>query len=300
MSNHGDDHHGPTHHHVGHHHVGHHHVGHHHRQSSLAPDSRSVFTTRRLTRRAFVQEFGRRTFGVAILGTGIVAACGSRDQTNTAAADTASASSAPPSAPADDASGELRWERASFGFVSAYVLARGNEFALIDTGTAGNEIQIGATLQMMGATYDDLDHVILTHLHGDHVGSLSGVLNLAEGAVAYAGEADVGSILAPRPITPVNDGDDIFGLQVVATPGHTAGHICLWDQSAGFIALGDSLFETNRDITLAPEQFTSDRDAARSSAQRLGELSYETAVFGHGEPILTGAAAAVASAVVDL
>lgn len=314
------------------HHPGHHHHSHHHHEPERPP----AFTRRRLTRRIFVQEFGRRTFGVAILGTGILSvACSSdADTASSVAAPTTTApaattvpattaptpaptaaptvtpatarpTSVPETAPPDEsdapaASGDLRWEQVSLGFVSAYVLARGNEFAVVDTGTPGNEIRIGETVDMLGGTLSDVSHVVLTHLHGDHVGSLPGLMALAEGATAYAGEADISSITSPRAITGVNDGDEIFGMQVVATPGHTAGHICLWDQAAGLLVAGDAINEAGGVVGMVPDQFTADKPVAIESAKRLGELDYSTALFGHGEPILTGASAAVASAFVDL
>ncbi|NLT55436.1 MAG: MBL fold metallo-hydrolase [Actinomycetales bacterium] len=39
--------------------------------------------------------------------------------------------------------------------------------------------------------------------------------------VADAGEA--AKISSPRPITTIRDGDEVFGLRIVATPGHTDG-----------------------------------------------------------------------------
>jgi len=257
----------------------------------------------------FVQEFGRRTMAVAILGTATVA-CAS-DTTEAAqesletpvpaeSAEPAAAESAEPTADAveadDSAGGDLVWEQVSLGFVSAYVLARGNEFAVVDTGLAGDGLKIGEALGVLGANLDDLDHVILTHLHGDHVGALPEILEVASSATAYAGEADVAGISSPRAITAVNDGDDIFGLQVVGTPGHTAGHICLYDEAASLLIAGDALVESNGEVASPPEQFTEDMDVALTSAKALAALQFDDLAVGHGNPISGGASAIVAEA----
>lgn len=269
-----------------------------------------------------MQEFGRRTAAVAILGTAVVACSISDDSatddeyddpnegdidgpeapTDEPIAPTAEAAeptvgSAEGSAAADPAAAGLQWEQVSFGFVSAYILARGNEYALVDTGLAGTGPQIGEALGLLGANFDDLDHVILTHLHGDHVGGLPEVLDASPGAVAYAGEADVAGIQSPRAITGVNDGDDVFGLRVIGTPGHTAGHICLLDEDASLLIAGDALIEANGVIEGPAEQFSSDHALALESAKALTALQFEDLALGHGSPIRGGASTKFAAGV---
>ena len=75
-------------------------------------------------------------------------------------------------------------------FVSAYVLARGGEAAVVDTGTAGSEGDIAAALERIGLGWDAVGHVIVTHLHGDHAGGLAAVLGAAPDATGYAGQED--------------------------------------------------------------------------------------------------------------
>lgn len=141
----------------------------------------------------------------------------------------------------DDAQpGPLGWSQVSFGFVSAYVLTRGNAAVVVDTGTAGNADQIGETLAMLGLTYGDVEHVVLTHHHPDHIGSLPEVIQRADGAIAHAGELDIPNI-AGADVSAVGDGDDVFGLRVIETPGHTPGSISLFDPGIGLLIAGDAL-----------------------------------------------------------
>ena len=215
-----------------------------------------------------MRELGRGTIAIAVLGPTVIACStdGTGGAIATASSVTAAASTSaeptttvPPTAESSDATEapsttstdtateeapDLRWERVSLGFVSAYVLARGREVAIVDTGSPGSAGQIGEALVNLGANWDDVDHVILTHLHGDHVGGLGGVLDAAPEAIAYAGEADVSGISSSRPLRAVNDGDEVFGLQIIGTPGHTAGHISVLDVGAGFLVAGDALNES--------------------------------------------------------
>lgn len=75
----------------------------------------------------------------------------------------------------------------NLGFVNAYVLVRGNEVAVVDTGVANSQNKIGEVIKAAGRSWEDVRHVILTHHHPDHVGSLDAVMALAVNATAYNG-----------------------------------------------------------------------------------------------------------------
>jgi glyoxylase-like metal-dependent hydrolase (beta-lactamase superfamily II) len=138
-------------------------------------------------------------------------------------------------------------------------------------------------------------HVILTHHHNDHAGSIRTVLTSAPDATAYAGAEDIAAVAVERPLTAVDDGDSVFDLQIVATPGHTAGSISVFDPIAGVLVAGDAL-RTEGGMPAAPGgQFTVDMDEARASIVKLGGLSFETLLVGHGNPIEGGASRLVAA-----
>src|SRR4026209_1894012 len=86
---------------------------------------------------------------------------------------------APPPPPASSAGGAVTWQRADLGFVSAYVLARAGEAAIVDTGLPGSEGTIHEALMAAGLDWKDVGHVILTHRHGDHVCSVDAILAAA-------------------------------------------------------------------------------------------------------------------------
>ena len=179
-------------------------------------------------------------------------------------------------------------------FVSSYVLIRGKEAAIVDTGLPNNGEQFSEVIKKAGLGWEAVGHLILTHYHRDHVGSMEEVLTAAPKATVYAGAADIPQIQSPRQIKAVGDGDDVFGLQIIATPGHTPGHICVYDPAGSLIVLGDAM--VNMDDTLGGPnpQYTANMDQAHASVKKLAALTFDKAFFGHGAPIESGASAAVA------
>ncbi len=188
----------------------------------------------------------------------------------------------------------VAWERVHLGFVSAYILVRGGEAALVDTGVSGSEGAIEAALSALSLGWANVGHVILTHSHGDHAGSIAAILGAAPDATAYAGAEDIAAIATPRPLTAVADGERVFDLQIVTSPGHTVGSISVLDPVAGVLVVGDAMGTSGGRPTLPGAQFTADMAQATQSVVKLGGLTYETLLVGHGDPIESGAAGLVA------
>lgn len=264
----------------------------------------------RINRRLFLSDVGRRTVAIAIVGPAVFASCSSdgeltieddsEQSTTSSTGDTSTTSSTEDSSTqpqasvtVDEGARPLQWERVVLGNVSAYVLARGDEVSIVDTGRSGDTPQIEEALATLGADWSNVGSVILTHLHNDHVGGLPGILELSENATVHAGRADAEAIDAEREVQALDDGDEIFGLQVIATPGHTPGHIAVLDPTAGLLVAGDALNESGGMVLGPNPSFSSDIAEANASVQRLAERSFETVVFGHGNPIEGDASDAV-------
>ena len=263
-------------------------------------------TNHLLDRRAFLADLGHGAVALAIVS---IAGCGpnvvaSLAPTATAAppatpssgsarpgtpAPTGGAASAPPGSP----SSGRTWERVNLGFVSAYILIRGGEAALVDTGEAGSEAAIESSLASIGLGWAAVGHVIITHSHGDHSGSRIAVLERAAQATGHAGARDIPAMGGVE-LTAVGDGDRVFDLEIVATPGHTAGSISVLDSVNGVLVAGDALGTAEGKPTLPGERFTVDMAEAKRSVVKLGGLTFETLLVGHGDPIESGAAALVA------
>jgi glyoxylase-like metal-dependent hydrolase (beta-lactamase superfamily II) len=121
------------------------------------------------------------------------------------------------------------------------------------------------------------------------------VLEAAPLATAYAGEADIPGITAPRPLTAVQDGEHVFDLRIVTTPGHTPGHIAVLDEIGGVLVAGDAM-GTQGGLPVPPgAEFTEDMTQAMASIAKVGALQFGTLLVGHGEPIEGGASELVAA-----
>jgi glyoxylase-like metal-dependent hydrolase (beta-lactamase superfamily II) len=194
-----------------------------------------------------------------------------------------------------------------------YVWRDGDSVTLIDTGAPGSGDAI------LGAV-SDVDRIVLTHAHVDHVGSAA-ELRDATAASVFAGADDAdairtGTAVAPpvfedwelpiyervsvglpdvAPRVPVDgdlhDGDVLDfggGAEILAIPGHTEGSIAIHLPRHGVLFAGDTIANVGT-VTLGT--FNQDRVRTVESFKRLAALDVQTACFGHGEPIARGAGA---------
>ncbi len=262
---------------------------------------------RLVTRRVAIKDMGKAglalmVFGAACsteTGTGTTTTGPGTVTTNTAgttttAQESTTTSTTPRGLVATD------WERVNLGFVSAYILYRANEAALVDTGQSGAEGDIEAALSRVGLGWDAVTSVIVTHKHPDHAGSIDAVAGLASNANFYVGSGDIaaigeipGSDGIQGPV-PVGDNDSVFGLDIIETPGHTPGHIAVLDRVAGVLVAGDAMNTIGGTLNPADPAFTENPSLADSSIKKLAGLGFEVLLVGHGDPIESGASQAVA------
>ena len=74
-------------------------------------------------------------------------------------------------------------------------------------------------------------------------------------------------------------------LRVLATPGHTPGHICLVDDDTGDVFVGDCVGTFGSDLARPPAMFTADHAELDRSLHRLLELGGRRMYFSHGDEI---------------
>jgi hydroxyacylglutathione hydrolase len=158
--------------------------------------------------------------------------------------------------------------------------------------------------------------VALTHVHPDHQGAAA-ALCAAFNCPLACGEADRCVMEGREPMRPgtrllrlsaamlsgppypvaqsLRDGDRVGDLRVVATPGHTPGHVAFFRESdrlaiVGDALLGMSLLTTRRGLHEPLTVFTHDPVENRRSIRRIAALGPETLLFGHGPPLRDRAA----------
>jgi len=124
-----------------------------------------------------------------------------------------------------------------------------DEKILIDTGNRANRNILLQFLKPL-VDFDNIDRVIFTHLHYDHIGNF----DLFKNAKFYASEREIkdfkeNSLNAALDKEIINKFNielqpikDFNGLKIIYTPGHTKGSICLWYAKEKILFSGDTLF----------------------------------------------------------
>jgi glyoxylase-like metal-dependent hydrolase (beta-lactamase superfamily II) len=84
------------------------------------------------------------------------------------------------------------------------------------------------------------------------------------------------------------------GLEVIHTPGHTPGSVCLYARGPRILFTGDVLQVRFGRLAFASPIFSHDHAQARASVQRLTHLEVDMIAFSHYRPMREGAKAALA------
>ena len=138
--------------------------------------------------------------------------------------------------------------------------------------------------------------VLCTHSHNDHVNAVQDLLSETQAPV-YLHPADTmlwDVVNAGVPFTPLADGDEIAiagtRAQIVHTPGHSPGGVCVYLPEAGVLLSGDTLFHGGPGAT--GRSFSDFPTILDSIRERLLTLPPETRVLtGHGDETTIGAEA---------
>ena len=204
------------------------------------------------------------------------------------------------------------------GVGRAYLYQEADRLTLIDTGLANSADRVFAAIEAIGRQPEDLRQIVITHHHGDHIGSLANMVERTNAQVlVHAIDAPIvrgeqpppgptarglWRALLPllargnKPAKParvdreLQDGDEIDldgGTRVLHVPGHTAGSIALHVPTKRLLLAGDAAANT---FGLGPPSgpfglFNEDQAQARASFRKLAELDFEVACFGHGRPL---------------
>ncbi|MER5598240.1 MBL fold metallo-hydrolase [Streptomyces sp. NPDC002265] len=204
----------------------------------------------------------------------------------------------------------LAWWQRPFPDANTLVLP-GRQPALIDSGFVGHAQETTAWARSHAG---NIDLVVNTHWHSDHVGG--NALLQAQGAAIAAGAPEAEAIgkrdpgccaaeyldqpVAPYTVEiPLDDGQVLrlgdTDWQVVRTPGHTPGHLALWQPEERLLVVGDALSDYDVGwVNLAldgPDAATT----ALSSLERLADLAPRVLLPSHG-PVPADADAALAAA----
>lgn len=209
-----------------------------------------------------------------------------------------------------------------WGFVNAFLVEEEDGLTLVDTTLPRGAKKILAAAR---ATGRPIVRIALTHGHGDHIGGLDALAGELPGVevIVSARDArllakdlslDPGEPQTPirgdlrgartRPTRTVVEGDRIGSLEVVASPGHTPGHVAFLDRRDGTLYCGDA-FSTRAGVETSARRNprfpfvlmgTWHRPTTVDSARKLRALDPARIAPGHGR-VLEAPGAAMDAAV---
>ncbi|MHB8781512.1 MAG: MBL fold metallo-hydrolase [Candidatus Geothermincolia bacterium] len=197
-----------------------------------------------------------------------------------------------------------------------YLIREGEGFGLVDAGWPLDRRAIIRGLESLGSGLPDLNTAVVTHYHGDHMGTLRGLKRATE-LHCSIGAHDAAFARGDRPYErfqidlarrifytslwplfryrpfdvdrELHAGDTVGllgGLEVIHTPGHSVGSICLYSRPRRLLFSGDTIRNEKGVLQGPPPQFTPDREAAARSLAKLADLDFDILLPGHGLPVM--------------
>ena len=203
----------------------------------------------------------------------------------------------------------------AMGMANAFLIEGEDGLTLIDAGYPGKEAAVFGAIRALGRSPDQLEHLIFTHAHPDHIGSAAAIVRetgartymhpldmpIAESGgpfrpmraapgllrrvlckLLYHPEKRLEPVAIDRPLTAGEMLPIAGGIEVIHTPGHCAGQVALLWHPGRMLFVGDVCMNI---MGLSdPVGFESLNDG-RASQRKVAGLSFAAAGFGHGGSI---------------
>ncbi len=199
-------------------------------------------------------------------------------------------------------------------FVNLYLILDSEGLTLIDTGlqNSGAAVVLSA-LEKLGHQPSALKRILITHADPDHIGSVA-ALKAVSGATVMIGRGDgpamargeaarppnnaivkfIFGLMMPKSVpvqiadVQLEDGavisEVLGGLQVVFSPGHTAGHVAFFSPRDKILFAGDAM-TGGRKLGWGRGPFTLDYAQGLLSVRKFEMLHPTTVCCGHGDPV---------------
>lgn len=135
---------------------------------------------------------------------------------------------------------------------------------------------------VMEACAGDVEAVLVTHRHPDHLGGVQRMVSLTGATVRAFGTSPAGI----DDVSPLTDGEllEVSGvaLSVLHTPGHASDHLCLYMEGAASLFAGDTILGEGTAVIAPPD---GDMRAYMHTLERLSAMHIDRIFPGHWRPL---------------
>ena len=190
-------------------------------------------------------------------------------------------------------------DQGSFGMSTNALVTVGNQTILVDTGPSSRRAWLYRALESKNLAPDDVDVVILTHMHWDHCQNTDMFRNARilvhptemdyarnPNRMDFAVAQYMADMVDKMKLELVSEGDTVVdGVSIVETPGHTKGHIsvAVSDGNETVLIAGDALPDSGTIVRGLPTNVFWDVEDARTSVEKM--LSSSRVFYpGHDRP----------------
>ncbi len=179
--------------------------------------------------------------------------------------------------------------------LECYLLDCPEGVVLVDTGMQPSALdKIEAELNLMGRRWFDVEAVLITHKHGDHIRNLPKVKELTGAEImSHKGDAeDIESSTGVK-VKGLEHGETLpycGGIEVVHVPGHSEGNCCYHLPKKKLMIAGDTVFgDEEGNLEAPPERYCLDVEQASRGIKRLMDYNFDALLITHGKNTLVGA-----------
>lgn len=166
-----------------------------------------------------------------------------------------------------------------------------NDNILVDSGAGQNKDYLFSKLRENGVEPENIEMIVNTHCHFDHIGGnylfpnakvavhkLDALSMKNKDTLGTGGNAFIfGDGANARVDVELEEGDKIADFEVIHTPGHTKGGICLWDGEN--LISGDTIFAGGG---VGRMDIGGNYDDMKNSVEKLLKLNVKNIYPGHG------------------